>query len=128
MRSDPAVSVPVASGTSSPASAAADPPLDPPGVRSSDHGLPTWSVDPPAAHSCVCRCPTSTAPVARRRAHTSESASGARSTARLEAVSGRPATAYRSFNPSGMPHKGDQASPTASRVSAASAAATASSS
>ena len=64
MRSEPAVSVPVASGIMPAASAAAEPPLDPPGVRSSAHGLPTWSVDPPAAHSCVCRWPTSTAPVA----------------------------------------------------------------
>ena len=63
MRSEPAVSVPVASGIMPAASAAAEPPLEPPGVRSSAHGLPTWSVEPPAAHSCVCRWPTSTAPV-----------------------------------------------------------------
>ena len=35
------------------ASAAADPPLDPPAIRSSAHGLPTWSVPRPAANSCV---------------------------------------------------------------------------
>ncbi len=41
MRSDPAVSVPVAPGTMRAASAAAEPPLEPPEVRSSAHGLPT---------------------------------------------------------------------------------------
>ena len=93
MRSEPAVSVPVASGIMAAASAAAEPPLEPPGVRSSAHGLPTWSVDPPAAHSCVCRWPTSTAPVRPSRAQTSQSASGSSATARLDAVSGLPATA-----------------------------------
>ena len=41
MRSDPAVSVPVAAGTIRAASAAAEPPLDPPAERSSAQGLPT---------------------------------------------------------------------------------------
>ena len=41
MRSDPAVSVPVAAGVVREASAAAEPPLDPPADRSSAHGLPT---------------------------------------------------------------------------------------
>ena len=41
MRSEPAVSVPVAAGTVRAASAAAEPPLEPPGERSSAHGLPT---------------------------------------------------------------------------------------
>jgi hypothetical protein len=41
MRNDPAVSVPVAAGVVCEASAAAEPPLEPPGDRSSDHGLPT---------------------------------------------------------------------------------------
>ena len=41
MRSEPAVSVPVAAGTMRAASAAAEPPLDPPAVRSSACGLPT---------------------------------------------------------------------------------------
>ena len=58
MRSEPAVSVPVAAGTMRAASAAAEPPLEPPAERSSAHGLPTWSVVPPAANSCVCRWPS----------------------------------------------------------------------
>ena len=41
IRSEPAVSVPTAAGTMRAASAAAEPPLDPPAVRSGDHGLPT---------------------------------------------------------------------------------------
>ena len=60
MRTEPAVSVPVATGTIRAASAAADPPLDPPADRARSHGLPTWSVVPPNANSCVCVCPTST--------------------------------------------------------------------
>ena len=55
IRSDPAVSVPVAAGVVRAASAAAEPPLEPPAERSRSHGLPTWSVVPPAANSCVCR-------------------------------------------------------------------------
>ena len=93
MRSDPAVSVPVAAGVMRAASAAAEPPLEPPAERSSAHGLPTWSVVPPAANSCVCRCPSSTMPSAASRAHASQSRAGTSSRTRLDAVSGLPATA-----------------------------------
>jgi hypothetical protein len=90
MRSDPAVSVPVAAGTMRAASAAAEPPLDPPAERSSAHGLPTWSVVPPNANSCVWVWPTSTIPAARSRAHATASASATLpSSTRLDAVSGR---------------------------------------
>src|SRR5574340_1687966 len=41
MRIDPAVSVPTAIGTIPAATAAAEPPLDPPGSRSGAHGLTT---------------------------------------------------------------------------------------
>jgi hypothetical protein len=44
IRSEPAVSVPVASGIRPAASAAAEPPREPPAVRSSAHRFPTWSV------------------------------------------------------------------------------------
>ena len=64
IRSEPAVSVPVATGTWPEASAAPEPPLEPPAERSSDQGLPTWSVVPPHANSCVCRWPSSTMPAA----------------------------------------------------------------
>jgi hypothetical protein len=51
MRSEPAVSVPGAAGIIRAASAAPDPPLEPPADRRRSHGLPTWSVVPPAANS-----------------------------------------------------------------------------
>ena len=93
MRSEPAVSVPVAAGTVCAASAAPEPPLEPPDDRSSAHGLPTWSVVPPAANSCVCVCPSSTAPAASRRSQTSHDRAGVSTRSRLDAVSGFPATA-----------------------------------
>ena len=93
MRSEPAVSVPVAAGVMRAASAAAEPPLDPPAVRSSAHGLPTWSVVPPTANSWVWVWPSSTMPAAFRFAQTSLSRSGTSSNTLLEAASGLPATA-----------------------------------
>ena len=93
MRSEPAVSVPVAAGTCREASAAPEPPLEPPAERSSAHGLPTWSVVPPQANSCVCRWPSSTIPSAESRAHASQSRSGTSSSTELDAVNGLPATA-----------------------------------
>ena len=41
IRSDPAVSVPVAAGTMCAARAAPDPPLEPPAERARSHGFPT---------------------------------------------------------------------------------------
>ncbi len=93
MRSEPAVSVPVAAGTIRAASAAAEPPLEPPAERSSAHGFPTWSVVPPIASSCVCRWPSRMAPEAESRAHTALSAFGMSSRTRLDPVSGFPSTA-----------------------------------
>jgi hypothetical protein len=94
MRTDPAVSVPVVAGTIRAASAAAEPPLDPPAERSSAQGLPTWSVVPPNANSCVCVWPTSTMLAARSRAHATQSSSATlASSMRLDAVTGSPATA-----------------------------------
>ena len=93
IRSEPAVSVPVAAGVIRAASAAPEPPLEPPAERSSAHGLPTWSVVPPAANSCVCRWPSSTIPSASSRSHASQERSGTSSRRRLDAVSGFPATA-----------------------------------
>ena len=103
IRSDPAVSVPVAAGTMRAASAAADPPLEPPAERSRLHGLPTWSVVPPAANSWVWRWPSRIMPAERRRLQTSQSSAGTSSSSRLEAVIGLPATPYRSFSPTGTP-------------------------
>jgi len=71
-RTLPPVSVPRASGTSLAATAAALPPLDPPGVRSMSHGLcvgpkAEFSVDEPIANSSVLVFPTMTTPASSRR-------------------------------------------------------------
>ena len=68
IRSEPHVSLPSAAGIMPAASAAALPPLEPPATRSSAHGLPTWSVVPPAANSWVWVWPSSTMPWRRSRA------------------------------------------------------------
>src|SRR5262245_42750492 len=74
-RTEPPVSDPSASGTSPAATAAADPPLDPPGTRSSAQGLcagpnAEFSFDDPIANSSQLVLPTMTAPAASRRATT----------------------------------------------------------
>ena len=92
IRSEPAVSVPVAAGVIRAASAAAEPPLDPPGDLLRSHGLPTWSVVPPTANSCVCRWPSSTMPASDSRAQASQSCVGTSSKNPLDAVTGLPAT------------------------------------
>ena len=93
IRSEPQVSDPSAAGVIRAASAAALPPLEPPATRSSAHGLPTWSVVPPAANSCVWVCPRSTIPSASSRAQTTASSEATLpSRTALEAVSGSPAT------------------------------------
>ena len=68
-RIDPPVSEPSASGTRPAATAAADPPLEPPGIRSRSHGLRVtpyaeFSVDEPIANSSQLVLPTMTAPAA----------------------------------------------------------------
>ena len=73
IRSEPQVSLPSAAGTIRAASAAALPPLEPPTTRSRAHGLPTWSVVPPAANSCVWVCPISTMPACLSRAQATAS-------------------------------------------------------
>ena len=71
-RTDPPVSVPKAAGTSLAATAAADPPLDPPGTRPRSQGLlvgwnAEFSVDDPIANSSRLHLPTRTAPSAKSR-------------------------------------------------------------
>ena len=66
-RIDPPVSEPSATGVIPDATATAEPPLDPPGVRSSAHGLrdgpqAQCSVDDPIANSSQTVLPTITAP------------------------------------------------------------------
>ena len=74
-RIDPPVSVPVAAGTRPAATAAAEPPDEPPGTRSTSHGLATGpkklvSLVDPIANSSMFVLPTMTAPAARSCATT----------------------------------------------------------
>src|SRR5207248_565409 len=71
-RIEPPVSVPIAQGARPPATAAAEPPLEPPGTRARSHGLrvvwkPLFSVELPIANSSRFVFPTSTAPASRSR-------------------------------------------------------------
>ena len=73
-RTLPPVSVPRAQTASPAATAAAEPPLEPPGTRSRSHGLCTgpnaeFSLDEPIANSSQFVLPTSTAPAPASRAH-----------------------------------------------------------
>ena len=82
MRIEPAPSTPSAAGTMPAATAAAEPPLDPPGVRSTSHGLRvtpqvTDSVNGHRPSSGIVVLPTTTAPAARSRRTTSASLGGA---------------------------------------------------
>src|SRR6188508_1717857 len=72
---EPPVSDPRARGTMRAATAAADPPLDPPGVRVTSHGFfdgpsAEFSVDEPIANSSRLVLPTMTAPAFSRRSTT----------------------------------------------------------
>src|SRR5437762_11390853 len=69
-RIDPPVSVPSPPNASSAATAAADPPLEPPGTRDKSHGFrvnftPEFSVDEPIANSSMLVLPNGIAPAAR---------------------------------------------------------------
>src|SRR5439155_17722333 len=80
-RMEPPVSLPVAPGHRKAATAAPDPPLEPPGERSSAHGLRVGPyhglfVVEPAANSCVLHLPTRTAPASSRRRTASASSVG----------------------------------------------------
>jgi len=78
---EPPVSEPSAAAVSRAATAAADPPLVPPGERSSSHGLRTGpntevSFDEPIANSSQLVLPTTSAPAASRRETTVASYGG----------------------------------------------------
>ena len=127
---DPAESVPVAPGTSPAATAAADPPLEPPVVRLGSRGLrdsgpSRFLVSPSSPNAGVFVLPTITAPAARSRETTMQSSSGTLSRKASEPyVVRRPRVSWRSFTPIGTPSSGP-VSPLASRRSASSAAASA---
>ena len=74
-RTEPPVSVPVASGARRAATAAADPPEEPPGMACGSQGLRTapkceFSLDEPMANSSQLVLPRQTAPASRSRATT----------------------------------------------------------
>src|SRR5207245_183407 len=81
-RIDPPVSDPSASGVMPAATATADPPLDPPGIRSSAQGLrdgpnAEFSVDDPIANSSQLVLPIRIAPASSMRASASRHTSTA---------------------------------------------------
>ena len=105
-------SVPSANAAEPDATAAAEPPLDPPAERSSACGLfvrpkTSLSVSIPPPHGGRFVLPTTTAPAARSRATTT--ASAAATTPRRSGTpttSGRPPTAMLSLTANGTPRSG----------------------
>ena len=134
MRTDPPPSVAVAIGTRPAASAAPEPPLEPPGVCARSHGLRVTpssrlSVKPSVANSGRLVLPTITAPARRSSAGTTSSspAGGASTSSREPLRVGMPATSSKSFTSTGTPCSGPTAAPEARRASSAAASASASS-
>src|SRR5678816_3325838 len=89
MRIDPAPSEPIASGPSPAATAAAPPPVEPPGVRVGSHGLRDspnsgLSVEPRQANSGRLVRPTKIAPAARKPATLGVSSGGTKPASRRE--------------------------------------------
>ena len=130
-RIDPPVSEPSASGAHRAATATADPPLDPPGVRSLAHGLRTgpyaeFSFDDPIANSSQFALPMMTAPAASMRCTAVASYGGTnRSRMREEAVVRTPRTHRLSFTAMGTPMSGPADAPFARCRSISSARASA---
>src|SRR5215470_11576061 len=109
---EPPVSEPSAIGAMRAATAAADPPLEPPGVRSSAHGLRAgpnaeFSVDEPIANSSQLVLPMTTAPAVSRRTIAVASYGGTNaSSARDEAVVLMPRVQMLSLIATGTPASG----------------------
>ena len=124
MRIDPAPSVPSAAAASPAATAAAEPPLDPPHVRAGSHGLrvapkASDSVAAIASSSGTCVLPRTTAPAARRRRTTSASSAAGPPWASEPRAVTWPARSVSSLIAIGTPLSGGAPSPR--RRSAASA-------
>src|SRR5687768_5553380 len=113
---DPPVSDPRATVADRDATAAADPPLDPPGVRSVAHGFRTgpyaeFSLDDPIANSSQFVLPTITAPAASSRRTTVASYGGTNvSRIRDEAVVRMPRVQRLSLSATGTPASGPSVS------------------
>src|SRR5580693_4269893 len=118
---DPSVSVPTASGAKPADSPAADPELDPDGLRSSAYGFAVWppSVDQPLvdrvdrkfAHSDRFALARMTAPAARSREMMNASGGRAVSSAGEPAVAARPDTWTLSLTRTGIPSRGPRGRP-----------------
>src|ERR1051325_9851559 len=120
---EPTTWVPSATGTMPEATAAAEPLLDPPGVRSRSHGLrvPRGSV---AANSVVTTLPRITAPASRNAATLAASRPLRQPINRGDPCSvGISAVSIMSLMPSGMPSIGDKGRPARQRAAERSAAA-----
>src|SRR5438309_586528 len=128
-RIDPPVSDPNASGAIADATAAALPPLDPPGTRLGSRGLRVgpkaeFSVELPMANSSRFVLPIGTPPAATIRDTTVASYGGSQPSRIFdEHVVGTPRVHKLSFNATGTPASGPGSSPLATRrsISAASA-------
>src|SRR5215472_5159909 len=112
---EPPVSEPSASGVIAAATATADPPLEPPGIRSSAHGFLTgpnaeFSLDEPIANSSQLVFPTMTAPAAFNRSTTVASYGGTNvSRMRDDAVVLTPRVQMLSLSAIGTPASGQAA-------------------
>ena len=134
-RIDPPVSDPIASGAWNAASAAALPPPDPPGTRSTSHGLRVgpnaeFSVDEPIANSSMFVLPRIGMPAARSRAATVESYGDVHPSRIFDPqVVGMSVVVNTSLSANGTPASGDgSSSPAATAASTSAAAASACSS
>ena len=117
-RIDPAVSVPIATGTIPAATATAEPDDEPPGTRPGARGLggvPKCGFVPSPENASSLRfvLPTQTIPAAASRATTGASAAagGASRRSADAAVVGVPATSSRSFHATGTPSSGPRRVP-----------------
>src|SRR5437773_3453446 len=116
---EPPVSEPRPTGTRPAATAAADPPLDPPGTRVRSWGLlvgpkAEFSVDEPMANSSRLVLPMTMAPAARSRSTTVASYGGFHpSRMRDEQVVGTPRVHRLSLRATGTPASGPGSSPPA---------------
>ena len=132
MRIDPPPSLAVTRGRTSPASAAAEPPLEPPGVRAGSQGdrvtpKRRFLVTAMCPNSGVFVLPTTMAPAPLRRSTWIESSVATRSRKRRDPCEvTSPAASSRSLTPRGTPSRG-RARPRAMRPSARRASAMSSS-
>ncbi len=111
IRIEPSVSVPSAKSASPAATAAPDPPLDPPTMWARFQGFAVrpkcgFSVVMPQANSCVFVLPSTSAPASRRRRITGASRVGKRSKNDEPARVGSPATSIRSLTAKARPCSG----------------------